>query len=473
MIELLIEHPPTYEPERGYIYDVMFGEFLDITYQARIGDDPRTTAISVCGDSSRKRLVLHDVLFSTPHEKWLTEDSLPRQPLDKWLLPDAFCDTPRVSSEIPVIYGQRISADSYYEECDDDVRLGIDVLGSAFFMLTRYEEVVKGDRDEHDRFPAAASLACQEGFLERPIVNEYLEILWTCMKRLWPGLERKQRRYRVILSHDVDRPLAVAGKPWPSVVMGCGADILKRRDLHLAARRFRARYREGAGDFASDPFNTFEFIMTLSEQHDLRSAFYFAAIQKGTPLDPSYSVENPWIRRLMYRVSKRGHEIGFHGSYDSYKDEDMLIDEVTALHRVLEHEGIAQDPIGGRQHYLRWEAPRTWEIWALAKLKYDSTLMFAERIGFRCGTCYEYKAYTLASRRSLPLTEVPLVVMEVSLLGPQYMNLGIAEACDAVARMSLCCRIFDGNLCILWHNSNLCTLREKQAYSDILAVAAN
>jgi hypothetical protein len=52
-------------------------------------------------------------------------------------------------------------------------------------MLTRYEEVVKSDRDEHDRYLATASLDYQEGFLERPIFNEYLEILWACIKRLW------------------------------------------------------------------------------------------------------------------------------------------------------------------------------------------------------------------------------------------------------------------------------------------------
>ena len=78
-----------------------------------------------------------------------------------------------------------MTQESYYAESDGGIQLGLDIFGSVFFMITRYEEVVKSDRDEYDRFPAAASLAYQEGFLDRPIVNEYLEILWTCMKRLW------------------------------------------------------------------------------------------------------------------------------------------------------------------------------------------------------------------------------------------------------------------------------------------------
>ena len=39
----------------------------------------------------------------------------------------------------------------------------VDVLGSIFFLLTRYEEIVIGTRDRHGRFPASASIAGREG----------------------------------------------------------------------------------------------------------------------------------------------------------------------------------------------------------------------------------------------------------------------------------------------------------------------
>jgi hypothetical protein len=43
------------------------------------------------------------------------------------------------------------------------------------------EEVVEQKRDGHDRFAAAYSLSSQYGFIMRPIVDEYSEVLWACL----------------------------------------------------------------------------------------------------------------------------------------------------------------------------------------------------------------------------------------------------------------------------------------------------
>ena len=61
---------------------------------------------------------------------------------------------------------------------------GDDLLGNAFFVLTRYEEAVLPDRDEHDRFPADASILVREGLIERPVVDE-----WAAALRQALGLE--------------------------------------------------------------------------------------------------------------------------------------------------------------------------------------------------------------------------------------------------------------------------------------------
>ncbi|WP_427365244.1 DUF7033 domain-containing protein [Candidatus Caldatribacterium saccharofermentans] len=167
-----------------------------------------------------------------------------------------------------------------------------------------------------NRFPAGASLAYREGFLDRPIVDEYVEILWACMKRLWPWLRRKEWNYQVFLSHDVDCLAGTIDKPWLNVLKGIGGDLVKRKDLSLAWRRFRAKV---TGNYAVDPVNTFDFIMNVSERYGLKSAFYFKVGSGDSRFDENYSLDSPWVQELLSRIHKRGHEIGLHTSYNAYK----------------------------------------------------------------------------------------------------------------------------------------------------------
>ena len=44
-------------------------------------------------------------------------------------------------------------------------------------MLSRYEELIIKERDIHNRFPAYLSIAKQNGFLDRPLIDEYIIVL--------------------------------------------------------------------------------------------------------------------------------------------------------------------------------------------------------------------------------------------------------------------------------------------------------
>ena len=177
-------------------------------------------------------------------------------------------------------------------------------------MLTRYEEAVKPIGTPGSASPSEGSLAYQEGFLDRPIVNEYLEVLWWALKRLWPGLRRKQRTFKMYLSHDVDRPFCT--KSLPKVLKNAVEDIVERRKVPLAKLRVRSFAQVNRGYLDHDICNTFELIMDLSEKHGLRSSFYFMTERTAGMIDGNYSIADPWIKTLLRRIHERGHEIGLH-----------------------------------------------------------------------------------------------------------------------------------------------------------------
>ena len=462
---LLVKHPDTYAPERRYILDVVLCEFLGLEWEGRA--EPRADVeISVAEISDGQRLTVAEGLFRTPEHDWLSERSLPDRPLSSWTLERATINPTLVDPTLPVIYGDELANGSFCAETETGLALGVDIFGSIFFQLSRYEEIALQARDEHDRFSAGAALAIGEGFLTRPLVNEYVEVLWAALARLWPRLERRRREFSERLSHDVDWPLHRARSPL-RVAKSVVGDLLYRRDSGLALTRLQGALAHLRGDPANDPYNTFDLLMDLSERRGLRSAFYFMAGNTDPRFDGTYSLEDPWIGGLMRRIHERGHELGLHPSYGSFRDASIVSAEHIALMRTCERLDIEQDEWGGRQHFLRWENAATWRAWEQAGLAYDSSLGFSEHRGFRCGTCLEYPVFDLLARERLRLRERPLVVMDIALLNDTVASED--EKLAAIEQLRSRCRLYGGEFTMLWHNSRLNTRRARSLYTAALA----
>ena len=472
---LLINHPDTYPAERAYVLDVVLGELLGLPFSARAQDreDVEITAPELAGGD---RLILADRLFATSERDWLTDRSLPERPLARWQLDGGPLQPKLVDNTLPVLYAGRPANDCFCEEIQGSIVLGVDVFGSIFFQLSRYEEIVLATRDEHDRFPASASLALAEGFLERPLANEYVELLWTALSRLWPRLRRRRGSFTERVSHDVDWPVHPPTSS-PRAVRTAIGHLLRGADRGLAGASLRAARARRRGNPADDPYNTFDLIMDLSEERGLRSAFYFMAGRTDPRFDGSCSLTDPWIQALIGRIHERGHELGLHPSYGTFRDPDAIARELETLLQTCARVGVEQAEWGGRQHFLRWENPVTWRGWEQAGLAYDSSLGYSHDPGFRCGACCEYPAFDLLERKRLRLRERPLIVMEMaaidhritadrgSFAGDRDDDIALA----LIERLRQRTRMFDGDFTLLWHNSRLTSRRERRLYQAALA----
>lgn len=443
---ICIYHPSGYTAERFYILNVIFDKFLGIKcrYIEHLSPDIR---IVVSGSSGE--LLLPDTFFQTREADWLRPVSLPKSSLAKWDTRQLDFPIPLVDPVLPVVYGNAIPSAQDYES--GRLSLPIDIIGSAFFMLTRYEEVVKTERDEHGRFPAKASLAFQEGFLERPLVDEYVEVLWAAIKHLWPGLKRKERQFAVSLSHDVDHPFGAKGQSAVRVLKALGGDVLRRRNIRLAGHRLAAAIMPGERGYRLDPNNSFDWLMDQAEKRGLKTAFYFMT-GKTSAFDPGYDISAPQIVRLMHRIHGRGHEIGLHPSYGTLEHPELLKNEADSLRAAMVRAGIDQRGIGGRQHYLRWVADKTWGGCEAAGLVHDNTVGYAQHAGFRAGTCHEYPVWLLHERRSLGLVERPLVAMDGTVFRSDYMGLDTEGAIRKLCQLASACRKVSGSFTFLWHN---------------------
>lgn len=448
----------TYAPERKYILEVMLRDFLGLDYRVQVEDRPDWR---LCLDENPGggAICIPDVMFRFPADEWLTPASMPRDPIAHCSADQSPLEASQPENSLPVLYG------SASEPCGlrmdgADLRLAVDILGSSFFMLTRFEEVVLDGSYEYGRFPASLSLAKRLGLLHRPLVNEYLELLWAAMQQLWPRLERKPRQYRLWSTYDVDLPAATAWRPLGAVLTSAAADMFQRHNPALAWRRLSAVSRTQRGDLSADPYWTFEQLMESSESHGQASTFYFLTDESA------FSLERPEIISLIKHIRERGHFIGVHPPLDSHQKPEAVLRAKKTVARAMELAGVSQEALGGRQQLLQWTCPDTWQGYSNVGLAHDSSLSFADAAGFRCGTCYDYPVFNLRTRQQLALRERPLIAMESSL--SNYKKLAPELVLKQVNELKAQCRKYKGDFVLSWHNSELFDNRQLVIYQQAI-----
>lgn len=455
--KFLVKAPFYCREEFDYAVDVVLGEFLGLGWERIVSDND---AIMITTSSGAQTLRLNDDFFRRIYKSPLTTASLPELPLQEMEVKLGNTGLNLVEHTVPVLYGK-----PGLRRQDQNINIEVDIFGSVFFMLSRYEEAVVKEKDVHGRFPTKESVAYKGGFINRSLVDEYVEILWACLKALWPRVERKRRSYRLLLTHDVDHPFVAYGKSWAKILRNIGGDLVRRKELALPFNRIRCRMRNDPG---IDPANTFGFLMDVSESYGVRSEFYFL-VEHKVPLDgSSYSLKSMPITKLVSDIHERGHRIGFHGSYSSFDRPEQIKMEFEKLVSVVSTLGINQETWGGRQHYLRFVNPITWQGWEDAGLDYDSTLGFPDTIGFRCGTCHEFNVFNIETKKKLHLRERPLVCMDVSLGNIDDPRTYSADLIERVVNVANLCKRFDGTFVLLWHNNHLITSAQRRLYCDIV-----
>lgn len=345
-----------------------------------------------------------------------------------------------------------------------------EIFDLIFKCLTRQEEYQCATRDNHDRFPANASIAHQSHFLERPVVDECFELIRHAVRRQWPQLKLKELKPKTIVTCDVDNPYEFYTSSQQAFIKKLGGDLLKRKSFREFSQTWRNYHRTSRGDYSADPNNTFNWMMDVNEKAGNRMAFYFLVDNTVPMLDAHYSIDEPRIRQLMRRIYDRGHEVGLHASYGTFKNSVQMQKEADKLRQVMDEEGIKQDEIGSRQHYLRWSTPETARHLDVAGIAYDTTLGYADHAGFRCGTSHEYPMFDVENQKILNLREKPLIMMEASVLNAKYMNMGYSH--DTLAYMKdlrATCHRYGGTFTMLWHNSNFLNEQDRIFYEELVS----
>ena len=306
-------------------------------------------------------------------------------------------------------------------------------------------------KDDYNRFPAKASISFQENFLNKAVVDEYIEMFFDLIKKIKPDLVIKRKKFKIIVSHDVDYFLLNYKFPIKNLL----GDLYKRKNIKLFLNRISIFYNTFI-NYKKDPYWMFDYFIR-KEKNGVSSVFFF--LMDKIP-ENNYNIKDRRLIELIRNLQNKKIEIGLHGSFLSSNNKDYLKKEKELLEII-----IGEKKYGVRQHFLGFNVKKTWKIQNDLGFKYDTSCGFPDYEGFRCGTCHPFKIYDLENDCVLDLVEIPLIVMDGTLR--DYQKYSPIKAIEVIQNLKKTCKKHDGVFTILWHNSFFYNNEEwKEVYEE-------
>lgn len=337
-----------------------------------------------------------------------------------------------------------------------DNEIPFDIFAATFYLTTRYEEYTATRKDEHGRFCCEDSVAYQNKFLHRPIVD-----LWAfeLLKRIKPDHEIK-REFGFLPTIDVDtfykyRRKGILGSLFLLVKSLLEKDfkgITERLDVILGKQE--------------DPYFNFEQIVDLHREFDFTPLFFFHMGGNGR-FDKKmlFPTKSKSYKRIIYKISKISN-VGLHLSYKAAFSLKRIRKEKYNLEKIIRH-SISKN----RFHFLRFRLPESYQLLIENDIKEDYSMLYANEIGFRAGTSFPYMYFDLQKNRKLPLKIYPTAMMDATLL--RKKNEGFENLSILTTSMLNDVKYTKGCFVTLFHNEHLVKEEILYFYKSLLKQVNN
>ena len=303
-----------------------------------------------------------------------------------------------------------------------------DIVYNTFFFISRAEELINHQRDEHGRFLAKHSILGQNNRLMIPTVDEYARMLMKLLDMPMPT----PLFSHIYLTHDVDT--IEQYRHWRGALGG----ILRGKVREVLA---------SLKDIHNDPAFTFSWLISQDKKVENAEVIYFIKDTLGKGYDyPQYDINGKDFEQTKRLIEHSEAHLGLHSSY----------------YGVSENATAMQYPIH-RSHYLRCSIDNMQRL-ADMGITDDFTMMFPDQVGFRLQTT---RAVRWINPKTMQLTNLvlhPMTVMDCTLSNPQYMNLTEDEAYFECQRLFEKVHQNAGEVVLLWHN----TIVTKDSYHRAL-----
>ena len=328
-----------------------------------------------------------------------------------------------------------------------------DIFAASFYLLSRYEEYFPYQPDRYGRFNHEDSLAFKGGFLNRPLINYWIEAFKKNLEKKFPHWKARVQTFSFIPTYDIDEAYSFKHK---SGIRTAGAylkSLLKGRTDELKERRLVLTGRK------KDPFDSFEWMHELHQDYKLSPKYFFLIPASTGKYDRNILPSNPALQNLIREHAEK-YQVGIHPSWQSGDDSSLLEKEIRTLESITGKRVIAS-----RQHFIRLKLPDTFRQLLQVGIREDYSMGYGAINGFRAAVSSPFHWYDLELDQRTELLLYPFCFMEAISFYEQ--NYSPAQAQDELQKYYDEVRKVNGTFCTLWHNTFLGTDKKFRGWREV------
>ena len=327
-----------------------------------------------------------------------------------------------------------------------------DLVASVFYVLTRMEEYNCYSYDDHDRFPFSHSILKKYEWVEQAVCDRWASYIMVDLLKV----EVVKSKVEIIPTFDIDNTYAFKLKSGKRRALSKLKDVVK-----LDAKRITKRKSVENGE--KDPYDTFDKIIEVGKQFSGVKVFWLTASEGSK--DRNVPIGNIQHRKLINRVAQ-SVEVNIHPSYGSFLNASQVMSERDGLESIT-----GSSIVRSRQHFLRFQLPKSYRDLIDAGIRNDYSMGFAENVGFRSGTARAHNWFDLERNEVTELTLHPFTYMDGTLL--EYMSLTPEESKRRIQKLYAEIQNFGGDFIFLWHNETIGEYGKWKGWSQVLDFTLN
>ncbi|MFV8281974.1 polysaccharide deacetylase family protein [Christiangramia marina] len=272
--------------------------------------------------------------------------------------------------------------------------LPFDIFAASFFLLSRYEEYLPHVKDEFGRFPASESIAFQENFLHKPIVDIWAYKFQEILMERFPQLEHKKRAYHNSTIITSENTFVFKNKGFLRSFVGLLSDLVQF-NIGKVIDRLQVWIR-----IKSDPNDTFEDLISIIREDKIETLFMFQ-LSDFSRHDRNISHNRIPHRAVIKSVadySKVGLLMGYYAMEDIriLRKEKLRLEDI--VHSSVEH---------AMNHQYNLRLPDQYNNLIELEINNDYSMGYPDKLGFRAGTSTSYLFYDINMEVTTPLKVHP------------------------------------------------------------------